>query len=252
MQTVKTYINNLKLNMSATFNLEELRDVLFQVNMDSDNLPGETKPIKILSLIIMLAQQGKLANLIEILRVTRPHAQWEDAPPANQQIQYGKSIKLDAYIAYRAMIGSIALMNEFGDDWADYASQSPSYPPHEYRRVILEENETIVSRQYGKELERITFDDFEQKLKPDDLDHINTLEKSLENHYALWKELYPQRTNLVDSEQEKAVNHKLDKLVKAIAQDLKGTLQFLELLGFDLDDHYLRYRELARQFALST
>jgi hypothetical protein len=32
-----------------------------------------------------------------------------------------------------------------------------------------------------------------------------------------------------------------------MADDLNGILSFLELMGFQLDDHYLRYRHLVNQ-----
>ncbi len=243
---MKEYIKNLTENIAKGFDLEELKTIVLYLSLDWDELPGQVKSRKTQAIIIKLMQRGHLSELIATLRKERPHINWADAPPPDQQISFAKNINLGPYSARYAMIENIGSMNEIGEEWAAYASGSPGGPPQEYRRVIEADDDEIVSRQYGQEVERITAAEFETKLDQEDLEHIYTLEESMKNHYRLWRQYYPQRMHVSGPDQEKEVKDKLNKLVQGIAQDLAGILDFLKLLGFDLDDHYLHYRSLAR------
>lgn len=245
-EKMKEHVKNLTENIARAFNLEELKTIVFFLNLDWDELPGQEKSRKTQALIIRLMQRGRLSELIARLRNERPHINWLDAPPPDQQRSFAKTINLAPYSARYAMIETVGSMNAIGEEWALYASGSPGGPPQEYRRVIEADDDEIVSRQYGQEVERITAAEFETKLDQEDLEYIYTLEDSMKNHYQLWRQYYPQRMHLSGPDQEKEVKDKLNKLVQGIAQDLAGILDFLKLLGFDLDDHYLHYRSLAR------
>ncbi len=250
MDIVREYIIDLRSKMTAVLDKEKLRLIVFDVGLDWDELPGETKTNITNSVLILLAQQGRLSDLIEILRIEHPFEQWDDAPPSEQQKSFGKNVKLVPYAALHAMSENLSRVDEIGDEWANFATgESSSYPPKEYRRIIQAEGDALVSRQYGDEMERITADEFATKLSPEDLEHIYVLEESLQNHYRLWKKYYPQRINLSDAAQEQDLNTRLNKLAQGIAEDLKAVLGFLELLGLVLDDHYLRYRWVAGNFS---
>jgi len=94
----------------------------------------------------------------------------------------------------------------------------------------------LVGRVRGESRTRITAAELAQRLSPEDLDHVHTLETSMERWYADWKALYAGRgTNLGDDETLKAA-------VRRMRHDLVQVLDFLQQLGFDLQDHYSRIR----------
>ncbi len=70
-----TEYNSKKLNgiIDNHFNLEELKELCFNLNIDYDNLSGETKKIKISELIKYLNRRSNLKKLIELIQTTRPN-----------------------------------------------------------------------------------------------------------------------------------------------------------------------------------
>lgn len=133
-----------------------------------------------------------------------------------------------------------------GDEVADYATGSHTVGT-QHRRMVGARNGVIVNRSYGLE-ETITPEQFEDRLKPEDREHINTLAEAMENHYQQWRKIYPKHGSYARPAQNKKVEQQLDELVKEVAQELGQIVRYLDRLGFTLDDHYQRYRDLADQY----
>lgn len=81
------YLRDLRRQMTALFNLEELRALAFDLSVDWDVLPGEGKDTKVQSLIMHQARRGRLADLVTLLREERPDAHWPKPPPSDQQME---------------------------------------------------------------------------------------------------------------------------------------------------------------------
>lgn len=243
---MRTYIDALVKNIAPVLNENELRALVLALNVDWEELPGETKSSKVWALIITLGKEGRLAELISAMRAERPRVQWEDAPPPEQQIAVCQAINLAGSTAFFSFGQGIGFMGEIGDEVVDYAYDLQTSGA-EHRRMVEAQEGLIVNRSYGL-VETITPEQFAAKLKPEDLEHINTLVEAMENHYQQWREIYPKRSSYARPSQNKKVEQRLDELVREVGQELGRIVRYLERLEFTLDDHYQRYRALAEEF----
>jgi len=113
----------------------------------------------------------------------------------------------------------------------------------EHRQKIEASGSEIVAKDHGKVVQTITANDLAM-LPPNQLRHISVLEESMENHYALWAAVYPQRNASTDLLSNAKVDQQLKQIVSNMSDDLNGILSFLESCGMYLDDHYLDFRDL--------
>lgn len=243
---MRTYIDALVKNMAQVLNENELRALVFALNVDWEELPGETKSSKVFALIITLGKEGRLADLITALRSERPQMSWPNAPAAEQQIHACHPINLVGSTAFFSFSQGVNMMGDFADEVVDYVYNLQTTGT-QHRRMVEAQEGVIVNRSYGL-LETITPEQFVEKLKPEDLEHINTLAEAMENHYQQWREFYPKRGSYARPSQNKKVAQRLDELSKAVAEELGRIVRYLERLEFTLDDHYQRYRALAEKF----
>ncbi|MCB8943408.1 MAG: tetratricopeptide repeat protein [Ardenticatenaceae bacterium] len=79
------YLVQLRDQIAKTFNLEELKAMAFELNLDWDELHGARKTIRIQDMITQLARNGRLAELIYLLRKKRPRKIWPKAPSPERQ-----------------------------------------------------------------------------------------------------------------------------------------------------------------------
>ncbi len=73
-------LRDLRLMIAQYFNVSELQDLVFYLDADWEELRGDTKSEKILSLIIYLGQNHSLSQITPLLRQKRPHLNWPDLP----------------------------------------------------------------------------------------------------------------------------------------------------------------------------
>lgn len=78
------YPSNLRYLVDKHFNLEDLQVLCFDLEVDYEHLPGDTKPIKIISLILYLQRENRLPDLLEYCRNARPRVHWPEWPPSSQ------------------------------------------------------------------------------------------------------------------------------------------------------------------------
>lgn len=67
------------------FSEEELQTFCYDLRVDYENLPGENKRQKAVSLIIHLTRQGRVEELIDLCSQERPNVPWEDLRAAAAQ-----------------------------------------------------------------------------------------------------------------------------------------------------------------------
>jgi len=149
--------------------------------------------------------------------------------------------------AIGAATSAVGLFDKIADQIERFLTKAPEPGvPREHRLKIEGEENALVVRSEGRVVKRITANDLE-KLPESQLRHVKTLEKSMENHYAVWSEVYPQLA-IIDSPVSKArVNAQLKEIISGMKQDLNGILSFLEASGIQLDDHYSHIRQLVNQ-----
>jgi len=105
------YLAQLHALLDRAFDLEELRTLCFELNVDYDSLRGEGKSARIRELLLALGRSGRLSQLITQAQTERPHLDWPDVPtdfqlpaslasgstdaPANQYHVYGDMVQGD-------------------------------------------------------------------------------------------------------------------------------------------------------------
>ena len=60
------------------FSLAELEDLCFQLGVDGDDIPGQTRPAKAREMVTYFDRRGRLTELLAACRQERPHVQWLD------------------------------------------------------------------------------------------------------------------------------------------------------------------------------
>lgn len=150
------------------------------------------------------------------------------------------SDELENFLSKRKKGGLKYKALEFKEELED----EPRPKVHSLR--IEQEGSKIVARSHGEVVQTITTEDLE-KLPEQQLRHIMVLEKSMENNYSLWAKLYPERNASPDPLVNARVDQQLSSLVSRIKDDLNGILQFLQMLGIQLDDHYMHIRHIVNQ-----
>jgi len=105
------YLAQLHAHLDRAFDLEELRTLCFELNVDYDSLRGEGKSARIRELLLALGRNGRLPQLITQAQTERPHLDWPSVPtdfqfpaalesgstdvPANQYHVYGDMVQGD-------------------------------------------------------------------------------------------------------------------------------------------------------------
>jgi hypothetical protein len=74
------YLSSLHKEMDARFSLGELHTLCFNLGIDYENVPGDTKSVQIRNLLTSLARQGNLQSLVDMVRMERPRVPWQDVP----------------------------------------------------------------------------------------------------------------------------------------------------------------------------
>jgi hypothetical protein len=110
--------------------------------------------------------------------------------------------------------------------------------PEEYRARFASADGDVVRLLHGTEDQRVTRDELEQRLSPEQLRHIEVLERSMAVNVALWEERYPER--VLDGRSRRLAEAAVD----ALGEDLAGVLTTVEDAGLWLDDHYLEVRSI--------
>ncbi len=75
------YLTELHTLLNQYFNLAEIRTLCFQLNLDYESFAGEEKPSQIRELLLGLARNGRLSELITKVQQERPNLAWPQVPP---------------------------------------------------------------------------------------------------------------------------------------------------------------------------
>lgn len=90
------YLRDLRRSIDEHFSLEEMQLLAFDLSVDWEVLPGATKPLKIQSLIMHLARQKRLDDLIQLIHEARPNAEWPEIATPDQQAKDEKMLIPDS------------------------------------------------------------------------------------------------------------------------------------------------------------
>ncbi len=90
--TSAKYLSTLHDNMDRYFSLEEIRTLCFDLGVDFDSVRGEGKAPRIRELILALARNGRLPELLSLLHDERPFVSW---PPIPDDFRLPQSLQSD-------------------------------------------------------------------------------------------------------------------------------------------------------------
>ena len=83
-----SYLIQLRDQIVNTFDMEELEGLAFELNVDWDELQGSRKSTRAQDLVTQLAQQGRVEELVTLLKEKRPNTLWPNAPNPELQKQH--------------------------------------------------------------------------------------------------------------------------------------------------------------------
>ena len=113
----------------------------------------------------------------------------------------------------------------------------PAEEPEHSVIATRERPDTIIVRQHGHEVERITAADLD-RLDEASQGLIKALEASMQRHYQIWITVYPKRDQSADPIVNAQVNQQLKELGKSMCSDLDRILRYLDSIDKYLEDHY--------------
>jgi hypothetical protein len=119
-----SYLAELHRLLNQCFNLEEIKTVCLQLNVDHESIAGEEKPSRIRELLLALGRNGRLPELVALAQEERPHISWPPVPadfqlpaslasgstavPANQYHVYGDMVQGDKVGGDNITVGDIS------------------------------------------------------------------------------------------------------------------------------------------------
>ena len=81
MSTTDTYLAELQALITTYFSRAELADLCLRLGVNFDSLPDAGLAAQARELILLLARQGRLPELLALARAERPHVDWPPVPP---------------------------------------------------------------------------------------------------------------------------------------------------------------------------
>lgn len=75
------YLAILHKQIDTYFSFDEVRDLCFNLGIEYENIPGDRRSAFIRNLVVSLAKQGRLQELVDNVREERPRVDWQDVPP---------------------------------------------------------------------------------------------------------------------------------------------------------------------------
>jgi hypothetical protein len=108
-------LHQLRITIDNSFSREDLRVMCFDLNVDFDNLSGETKSEKIAALLNQFDRRGREAVLLDYLLKEKPEIEWTDLFAPGDDAEQSPFMGLQFYDAEdsRLFFGREQLTAEF-------------------------------------------------------------------------------------------------------------------------------------------
>jgi len=78
--TKQKHLSKLRRILAVRFSKSELRTLCFDLGIEYETLPGETKQDIARELVVHCGRRSQIPQIIEVGRQLRPDIPWEDAP----------------------------------------------------------------------------------------------------------------------------------------------------------------------------
>ncbi len=153
MANSENLLQQLHKQLLAHFNQEELSLVCFYLGLAYDDLPGEARPKKAYELILLVARQGRLPQLLQILREERPSVDWPDIPsdfqppaPIDTITASGSTFQIDQIQSAAVNVGGVQYIEhlEVNMGGESAAPSPPTQVPPELAELVARLQQALV------------------------------------------------------------------------------------------------------------
>jgi hypothetical protein len=146
---------------------------------------------------------------------------------------------MDPVTVIGAISTVLTIVDQVSNQLKRFREKQPEPEQEPTHRITThrERPDTIIVREEGREVERITAGDI-AKLDENSRKLIKALEDSMQQQYDLWVEVYPKRDQSADPVVNARVNRQLKEIAMKMCADLERIFQYLDSIGKYLDDHY--------------
>ncbi len=74
------YLATLHKNINERFNFSEVKTLCFNLGVDYENIPGNNRSAFVRNLILSMARQNRLQELVDAVRIERDFVDWQNVP----------------------------------------------------------------------------------------------------------------------------------------------------------------------------
>ena len=78
--TYQSFLKKLRQLIASRFNEGELDQLCFELDVAHEDLPGEGHGVKVIELIALMERSNRLPELVEMVSILRPQANWPELP----------------------------------------------------------------------------------------------------------------------------------------------------------------------------
>ncbi len=105
--------------------------------------------------------------------------------------------------------------------------------------VAIKDNKVHVS---------IRFEEFHERLSPTAFKHIMIFHRRIIGQYRMWAKLDSKRYNPQNGSIKKNIDNQQKQLIREMKVNLLRIIEYLQQIGFELDDHYAEIYHLLKTF----
>lgn len=135
-------------------------------------------------------------------------------------------------------------LNEFISKRKVDTSGAPP-PDLSYRNEPGQKALVAISQNTGEVRHTVTYDDLLSRVSPEEAAHVKALSQAISLYARQWDAI-TQEIPLASGLHRAQLEGQLDKVAKDMAGPLSEVLDFIERIGFFLDDHYHVARHITR------
>ncbi len=110
------YLATLHKQVDKYFSLAEVRNLCFEMGVDYENIPGNMKSAFIRNLIVSLARKGQLQEMVDLVRIQRPHVPWENVPDDFSLPESVANEDIKQVVHHTNYYGDVVQGNKYGGD----------------------------------------------------------------------------------------------------------------------------------------
>ena len=110
------YLSTLHKQIDQYFSFSEVRTLCFNLGVDYENIPGDHRSAFVRNLIVSLAKQSRLQELIDEVRAERPRVDWQNVPADFELPSSIAEENIQQVVNYHVYAGDVVQGDKIGGD----------------------------------------------------------------------------------------------------------------------------------------